>query len=636
MSYTQDLTQINTVYCNGVLVSELRRALSQLDKLLDCGELNAQNTENAEALYCRLYVKMRLTEYFRDFDENISGELSVFISENMAGAASKGYKKTCAVLNGIKSVLEYFASVSTKLSSYARAVDGAYSSATYKSVLNSLERLKTEVENAEIRQPFGDGVAFADVKRVLCDRVDGAIERTEKAAFAELEKRAGHNLKPVPETYRLYEYYPLPEYDEGGKANTVIMCTPFAEEGILYAVRASGEETVFVLDALELGAQTEEDIDDIFSVAVKRAGALIVFHAEKLASVKKTALYKSAMLAGKRGLKIFIHDENGDGAEYDACLKIADGREDMSAVDISANFITMPSFSDVCAELEVKGIISGAAEYGEIKAMPFMGFIGLNKVVSQFIAGADWKKAGRKISAERVSAAEKYLSGLKSSYLFIDSGWGDFSCGGTAVAENTDGFDYDGVRDIDQENVRRIIESGHNAFAKCGMIARYCTLAGGDKSDWERIGREEMLERLTVATRLVFKLMRVETVPEVELLDRLDNPGAGGLCCDGGKRILYKYGVVKNDWQWTIGCILHESFHAMQAKLRKGGWSQWYYDNFGITRGRVERWAFTNNIYDGNVNSDLYKVHIIEADAKAFEINCDAARNAAWNTIEFV
>ena len=74
----------------------------------------------------------------------------------------------------------------------------------------------------------------------------------------------------------------------------------------------------------------------------------------------------------------------------------------------------------------------------------------------------------------------------------------------------------------------------------------------------------------------------------------------------------------------------------MQAKLRKGGWSQWYYDNFGITRGRVERWAFTNNIYDGNVNSDLYKVHIIEADAKAFEIDCDAARNAAWNTIEFV
>lgn len=628
MSFKDDLTRINTVYCNCVLVSELRGALSELGKLLDCGLLTPENAQNAEALYCRLYTKIRLSEYLNGFDEEISAELLVFFSENYAGAKTKGYKKTCAVLDGAKSALEICADVSAQLSQLA---DGES-----KTQIAGLKNLKTRVESAEIPSPFGAGVEFADIKAALLTRVDGAIVRTEKRVFSELDNRTARYLRAVSEKYKLYEYFPLPEYDEGGAANTVIICTPFAEEARLYAVRVAEDKTVYEVDACAFGAQDEGDIEDTFTVAAKKCGAVIVFNSEKLAAGKRAFLYKSAMLAGKGGLKIFIHDENGDGAEYDACLKIADGRDDMRAVDISTSFITMPSFNDVCAEFEAKGMISGAADYGVIKSMPFMGFTGLNKVVAEFVAGADWKKTGRKISSERRADAEKYLSGLKSSYLFIDSGWGDYSSGGKVAEETTGEFDYDGVREVDLENIRRIVESGHTAFAKCGMIARYCTLAGGDKSDWERIGREDMLERLTLATRLVFRIMRIETVPEVELLDRLENPGAGGLCCDGGKRILYKYVAVKSNWEWTLGCIVHESFHALQAKLRKGGWSQWYYDNFGITRGRVERWAITNNIYDGNVNSDVYKVHIIEADAKAFETDCDDGRNSAWNTIEFV
>lgn len=625
MSFKDDLTRINTVYCNSVSLSELDGALSELDKLLDCGLLSRENTENAEALYCRLYIKLRLSEYAETFDDGKLNETSAYIGGNYEGAESKGYKKTCAVMDGAKVLIDFLGGVSEEVA----ALDGEP-----KSVLKGLDRLKKRVENAELLSPFGAGVVFPDIKSKLLSRIDVASARAEKKLFAYLEEKTARILKAVPDKYALYEYFPLPEYDEGGGANAVIICTPFVDEARLYAVRAASDKAVYELDASAFGA-AEDEIFDAFTLAEKKCGALVVFNSDKLDGSDRKILYKRAMLSGKSGLKIYIHDRNGDGAEYDECLKIADESQDMRAVDISTNYVTMPAFSDVCAEFEAKGMIDGAADSDVIKSMPYIGFIGLNKVVAAFVAGADWKKAGRKFSAEREPAAKRYLAGLKSAYLFIDSGWGDYRSGG-ALKEVAGEFDYDGVRGVDMENVRRIVESGHSVFAKCGMIARYCTLAGGDKSDWEKLSREETAERIALATKLVFRIMRIETTPEVELADKLDNPTAGGLCYDGGKRILYCYPSVKSNWEWTLGCIVHESFHALQAKLRKGGWSQWYYDNFGITRGRVERWAITNNIYDGNTNSDLYKVHIIEADAKAFETDCDDGRNFAWNTIDFI
>ena len=158
-------------------------------------------------------------------------------------------------------------------------------------------------------------------------------------------------------------------------------------------------------------------------------------------------------------------------------------------------------------------------------------------------------------------------------------------------------------------------------------------MGGGDKTDWAKIEREEMSRRVQLATRLVFRILKVETVPEVEVLDELANSTAGGLCIDGGKRIEYKYSCSIN-WDWLVDAIVHESYHAMQSKLTNGGWSGWYLHNLHVTRGRVERWRTTRQIYNGDTHSKVYKVHVYENDANAFEIDCDDGRNFAWNTIE--
>ncbi|MDE7329922.1 MAG: hypothetical protein K2N30_02335, partial [Clostridia bacterium] len=370
---------------------------------------------------------------------------------------------------------------------------------------------------------------------------------------------------------------------------------------------------------------SEDSADDIYAYITQKGASLLITNSAKIYQRKRLRLYKNAMLAGKKGIKTFILDENGDGREYSECISLAVEESGLCPSDAGASYITMPAFSDVCAEFEAKGMIRGAEEYGILKGMPFMGFIGLNRAVTSFVAGENWKYSGERASKDNEALALKYLSTLPAPHLFIDSGWGNFSAGGKVSEENSGEYDLSGVPAGDMGAVTKIFSCGYSAFAKCGMIARYFAQKEVDN-------RGELESNIKLAVRLVFKVMRLETVPEVELREVLDNPTAGGLCCGGDKMILFRYADCKNS-VWLRGSIVHECFHAMQFKLRKGGWSEWYYDSFGITRGRAERWSLTNNIYDQNTGSDLYKVHIIEADAKAFEADCADACTEAWDKL---
>lgn len=635
MAFKDDLERINTLYYNSTSVGELKKGLDGLDSMLSGGWLNAANSENAEALYCRVYVKIKLLKYFSGYADGERAELEEYILSEYANAEKKGYKNTCRVFDGAKSLLKRAEGIISVAADADKTLCAGVSGAQCDNVISRLEALKSDVERAEIPSPFGEGVRFIDVKEGLIARIESSITAAKNRKSEERAGKVGHVIRKISDKYSLYEYYPLPDYDEGGGKYTCVICTPFIEEARLYATRAVADGVdVYEADAAVFEGYTDDYITDTFNHVAHLNAGLLVTNAEKLGEGKKKILYMGAMLAGKRGVNVFIHDDDGDGKEYEKCLEYSADDERLSPRDVGISYISIPYFKDVCAEFEAKGLISGGADYEGLKEMPFMGFIGLNRVISDFIAGGDWRKTGKKLSAANTAAARRYLQTLKNSYLFIDSGWGDFSSGIIKKERTHEEFDYDGVRDIDLENVRKIVESEHTVFAKCGMVTRYCTLGGGDKTDWEFVTREEMLERVTLATRLVYRIMRVETPPDVEILDELENPTAGGLCCNNGKLIQYKYDCCKN-WSWMVDAIVHESFHALQAKLRLGGWSEWYYEQMGITRGRVERWTFTNNIYDGNTGSKLYKVHIIEADARAFEIDCDDGRNYAWNTIEF-
>ena len=88
MSFAEDLERINTAYHLSVDPAELKGGLKDLGGLLDGGMLNKENAENAEALYCRLYIKFRLAEHVKNLDEKAGAELADYISTEYAARKS--------------------------------------------------------------------------------------------------------------------------------------------------------------------------------------------------------------------------------------------------------------------------------------------------------------------------------------------------------------------------------------------------------------------------------------------------------------------------------------------------------------------------------------------------------------------
>ncbi len=612
MSFAEDLERINTAYHLSVDPAELKGGLKDLGGLLDGGMLNKENAENAEALYCRLYIKFRLAEHVKNLDEKAGAELADYISTEYAAAEKKGYKKTCALMKSAEKFLNVFAPYlklirETRLALSSGAELG-------EAAVEKIEKAKSRAGG--VTSPFGGEINFIPAGETLVKEFDKLLKRADERRAAGLEEKTAKVLKYVSEKYLLYEYFPLNDRD-GTQADTVVISTPFIEEARLYATRQSEDRRLREIDATALESEREDFSDGIFALLANKKESVLIVNGAKLGERKRLRLFKNAMLAGKKGARAFILDDNGDGKEYSECMSVAVADDRLAPSDVCRSYITVPAFGDVCAELEAKKIINGAADYGVLKSMPFMGFIGLNKVVSAFVAGENWKYTGERISKDNEPAALKYLAVLTSSHLFIDSDWGGWKAGGKRE-QIADGCDLSDVPAADYEAVNRVFACGRSSFAKCGLIAAYFA------EKCAELSRGELESNIKLAVRLIFRIMRLETVPDVEVRDALDNPTAGGLCCGGDKLILFRYQDCKNT-AWLRGSLVHECFHAMQFKLRKGGWSEWYYDNFGITRGRVERWALANNVYDSDTGSDMYKVHIVEADAKAFEQDCAEA-----------
>ncbi len=635
VTYNEILAKANTVYYKSCSVLALEGALNEICALLNEKMLSDAGRENGEALKLRAELKIKTLEFF----ENISlppiyAVLSAAEKAQIA-AQAKGYKKTETVAKNVISLMEGCKRILTDTEEISARLNGDTDGDICEKLLSAAEAAERKIAAVLPKNPFGEA-SFIDVDERLVRHVSRLKEKISAVRAQTLERVCAAFAKDISAKYRGYEYFPLSDYDEGGKPNAKILCTPFFDEARLFAVNDAKDKTVYEFSGAAIEGNAESFIDEVFAYIEAKGGAVLFAGVEKIVPYKLARLLKRAMQAGKRGISAYICDCTG-GSLYSQAMDIGGSEKGLSTLDISAEYLSMPPYNDVCRELEDKGIIADG-QYGAVKEMPFAGFAGLNKIVRTFIASGDKNclSAGKKISDGNFAAAKAYLSKVRSAYQLLDSGWGDFSAYAGESGQGAGEFDYDGVHEVDLDNIKLIVESGETLFAKCGMVARYCTTGGGDYSEWEHVPREEMEERVTLATRLVFRLLGVETVPQVEISDELSNGTAGGLCCDGGKRILYKYSCALN-WQWLVRAIVHESFHAMQSKLCAGGWSEWYYENLGITRGRVERWKETNKseLYDNNTRSKVYKVHIYENDAYAFETDCDDALAKCWNAMEF-
>ena len=615
MSYRDELDRINSVYCNSVDAVKLKKELGALEKMISDGYLTDANLKNARAMYYRLSLKYGLLRLLSSFDKKKYDALRSFIAESYADAFKKSYKNTCAAMEKAREIVD-------GLKAFAVAADGFENGFAEGGAANALRALEKFNEDDDgFCNPFGGAVKFTDIKADIARLKKDFTERLERRRIYEVESKVGHLIKEVSGKYLLCEYYPLPE-PESGEAGTEVIFSPFAEESRLYAVHAAGAETLYELDAARLDGTTEEFIDELFIFVNGRVKSLLILNSDGLSERRRKKLYTNALLSGGRGIKCFISDSTC-GA-FSLLQEIA-AEEKYSAGGLAYTYLTVPPFADVCEELARKGMICGESDCDKLRAMPFTGFTGLNKMVAAHAAGRDWFAAGKGVSDENERCAREYLEYIDEQQKFIDGGWGAFPVGGKARLESESDGLY-GVPYEKRDGVNAVLSSGYTVFAKCGMVARLLCDFNGDFSP------STVENGITAAVKLIYKLMRIPFTPEVVVSDALENPTAGALCSARGRRLSFRYDCCRQ-FEWLRNAVVHESFHGLQSVLMEKGWDEWYFENLGITEGRLKSWADTAGIYDGNTASDLYRVHIKEQDAYAFQGDCTRLGDEAWDKL---
>lgn len=641
----ETLGSANYAYHRSVRTDELEKQAAELTALLGNSWLSDRNRESAEALLWRIRAKIYALNYFTGgYNEDDYAALNAFADEKLAESQNKGYGNTARFLE--------------KLSAFAKAAHAVFADAAAQAdrvrTYDWLPASNSEEECREVAEIFrgkeaaaaavgggeklfGEDVAFPAVKEEM------AQELARVRAFAEdlaesirlknderfLEENAAE-LRGGTDWAR-FEYYPELPGGARSLANAVVLCTPFSDEAELFAVKNSPAE-VYGVAANAFEGRTAESINNIFDLFARRGANVLVHGLERYRGENKEDICRGAMRFGRAGRKIFLIDGSGERRIYDEALKAAPAGG-FSAADVSFEYLSVPMYEEVIELFESSGMIR-PADYEFVRTkLPFMGFVGLNYAVAAYASKKDWRAAAEAHSAQNAPAAKKYLEKIPSQALLIDKGWGDFS--EDIVDESRREFDYDDIKAVDPKNIRKIMESDLTVYEKCGAIVRYCTVAGDDYSVWQSLDVQVQSERLTEATKLVMRALGVGIVPEVKVLEELENKTAGGLCCDGGKRILYRKDCVQN-YAWTIDAVCHECHHAFQHMVMYGPWKDWYWTELGVTKGRKEEWLVnTGRKYFSNTKTAAYYVQVLECEARAFAKDCLRDLDRVWHTIDF-
>lgn len=630
INFKQVITNANTEYIYSTDITALDGALASMEELLLAPALNDNNRANAEALSMRLACKIFALKALQpDFTPSVADKLNAYVEQNLPIAKQKGYNKSAAAMeNTLKFVTLFSRYIALKNEISAQAASENVLALNGKKIIQNATELIDGLLNDGVASPLEEGVVFPSLSGEIAE----GMQSWKAGLCGAYAKALERSVSAKQLTMRNCDYFPTPECDEGGKANALILNTPFVDEARLYAANAVPRDMEVYEFNMNVAGGSRESIDKIFCYAEYKKCAVFISNVDMMPDDNRTYLLRAAMLAGKSGTRVFIVDVQG-GVLYDDGMTAAVQFDELSALDISESYITMPSFDATADELVALKMADDTTARAALREMPFLGFSGLNEIVRPE-HHSNWMTRGGKISAGKAQAAQKYLARIKSAMLFIDDGWGEFRGGGQNVTGAGE-FDYDGIPAIDVNNIKKIVESNATVFGKCGMIARYCTTGTDDYSVWGKFDREQMQTRAALAVKLLYRVLGVSTDPIVEIVDEPENDTAGGLCYDGGKRIVFKYSCCQ-DAAWMRDAIVHECFHALQARLIGGHWAPWYYEHMGITYGRSCKWRETREqAYDSNTRSKIYKVHIYEADAYAFEIDCRRGQDEYWNGIDF-
>ncbi len=639
--------------CQNYVLSVDTDTLLQTAEAFDNILLNERpNPENREIVDFHTYLiraKYHVIKYFANgYYENDYEELMAYLYTAIKESTEKVYNKTRAVC---EEVLLYSRALHDVTSDLITLNAGLYDAdgrlvnnvELLTEVLNQfdakLARLNDIPDNNAL---FGEKVKMINVKNQVVEDIT-SVANSIRREINILDSKEIKNFLDHSVTYlddeegeKSITYHPSLPDKNSVSANTIVLLSPLKDEVILFA-RAYANEygkkfITFNLD--KLNGKSTDFIDKFFKEITDKKLSCLIYGLTEYRGDNKATLLEKFVRFSKSGLTVFAVELKGNKNTFDEFYNVVKGAEGLSPLDVTYKYLTMPPYNDVISEFESKNMITGA-DYEEIKnEMLYMGYSGFNSAVMAFIQGRLWKSTAKAYSKEHEIFVNAYLKNIPSQEQFIDLGWKDLSMG-TSRSKSSQPFDYDAIKSANPKNIEKILSANLTLMAKCGLIVRYCTLCGDDVSVWKNLSTEEKSKRLSDASKLVAYLLDNEYQPEVQVipLDKWEDKGAGGLCCDGGKLIKYREDCC-DSYDWTIAAICHECYHGFQHTLVNNGWKDWHWEELGVTKNRIPEWKYNFEHYEGKTSSVNYKREVVECDARTFERDCVERSSGIWNTID--
>ena len=649
MIIPEAIEYVNGTYCLSQDIAKLSDGVNRLNDILLNQQPRPNFRQKAEALLFSLNAKICAIKYFDGgYLQDDYLELKEVVSNDITKAEQNGYTKTKELLQALIEVADkvHLAIDGVEGEIYRVRDEQGNPTTADTNVLNDFaknikERAESLKEMPDTVNLFGERVKMFDIKTCAINDLLSLSNWAEQAVQDIIgqanEQFLNENLSLLSDQAgaKFFDYYPSVPDREQNSAKALVVLSPLEDEVVLFARAVEKERklTFHILSALAFRGKGAEFINCVFDQFAKRNLNLIINGFNDYKEEDRKFLLEKLLVYSKEYGEIIIIDDKGDRNIYDLAYEIAKENEGLTTSDVLYKYLTMPNYNFVVSELEDRGLINGS-EYAYVQNnMPFMGFVGFNLACSLFVQGKEWKDEVIELSRRHESFCQAYIKKLPSQAQLIDVGWKKIENLSKAITNKKE-FDYDSVKNINVANIKKILELRASLFAKCGLLVKYCILAGDDLSAWGRLDIKQREDRVNSATRLVANLLNCENDPQVQIIkkDEWTTKGAGGLCCDGGKRIIYREDCCDNV-DWLCDAICHECYHSFQHTLQHQGWQEWHWEELGVTEYRVPEWDYNFERYKASGTS--YMIQVVESDARAFAKDCIMQSEGHWHLIDW-
>lgn len=644
MNIKDQINEYVNIYIKSIKKEELNKAFSGLFNIQKNPYIDNENLNNAKIFSLCVFAKYKLI-CFRDefFNEEAYLKFKNDL-ENMLNIAKElCFDIAIDILNNSIELLTFLYELFKEYNYYY----GLLFDTNDNVILSNLEdgnkiidyaNQKIEIINKKNDfNPF-PSVKFLDLKEISLNifnnLLNDAKNESSNLVYKDLNKIFKENLIILDdEIANKYEYFPKLSHNNSNHSCEVLY-SPFEIEAKL-AVYYFGLINNLNFVVLNLSNLKIDNYSALFNSINEFKYNLLVLNSNILSGEKRKEFFTELFKFSSNHF-VYIHNDSGNILFYHDLINLAQELDIIKIYEITKNYITFPTLNDSLDILKEKGLINNDIDIKD--SFKFICFSDLNNIVNKY-KNDNWIAIASKLSFDNYKKIEEYLDNIPSQIQLIDVQFGDVKAGTKFKKTKPAEFDYDALRSVDKDNVKKILNSDLRLNQKIGVLVKYILLAGEDISTYNLISDEELKERVKLATTLIYVIYGIDYLPEVIVDNEQNGDLWGGLNVNGGKIIKYKLPCIKGNYNYSIHVICHETRHTFQSFL-VNNYSNMFKNIYGISKNMIAQWKKNNDNYinlstKSGLKRNAYEVQVVEADANAFADDCVDGSNEAYGLIDF-